>query len=217
MLKISGCSRLLFILPYAFLIGCAAPAYVIEDSITSGSQGSAAVVIIDDQRPESDGEHSIGSILITSDNYGIWTLGDAQFSPPVPELIKTRLLKNLAARKQQPARVTIKLHRCIIQANHQADLISSVSSTMTPLASAIAETMHGKDFEKDLNKTKPYILGFIDADVEVVYPDRSSFKKRLSLSKAENFSSHMDEPGRKAAAMSVIRSLLDEFSNSIKK
>lgn len=209
-------NKLFLPLIFAFsLIGCAPPAYVISDAKTSGSLGSNTTITIEDMRPESDKEHSIGSLLVTSSDYGIWTLGDKQFQPPLPELLKKTISSTAAMQKIQPKSITIKLKRMIVQANHQADLLQSVSSTQTPLAVAIAETMHGKDFEMDISKTRPYILGFIDSVVTVQYAGKKPYSKNLSLSKAENFSSHVDEEGRKKASIHVVTSLMEGFSKAI--
>lgn len=207
----------LFVLSMIGLVGCAPPAYVIDDAVSSGSLGSKTTVIVDDQRPESDKERSIGSLMVTSDDYGIWTLGDNQFQPPVLDVLKNSLLKRASTKSKPPKTVTIKLKRLIINANHQADLLQSVSRSQTPLAVAIAESMHGKKFEMDIDKTRPYAIGFIDTEVKLTYGSGKSYTKKLSLSKAENFSSHVDEAGRKKASIIVVRELMNEFAKSVIK
>lgn len=197
------------------LIGCVPPAYVINDTISSGSLGSKATIIIEDMRPESDKNRSIGSLLVTSDEYGIWTIGDKQFEPHLIDLLKQNITKVTSKQKNQPKTIKINLKRLIIQANHQADLLQSVSSTQTPLAVAIAETMHGKEFEKDISKTKPYIIGFIDSVVTTQYEGRKAYSRKLSLSKAENFRSHVDEEGRKKASINVVKELMNNFASAI--
>lgn len=206
---------ILLLLFTSSVIGCAPPAYVINDTVSSGSLGSKTTIIIEDKRPDDDKERSIGSLLVTSDEYGIWTLGDKQFQPALVDLLKKSIAKQAASKKNQPKSIKINLKRLIIQANHQADLLQSVSSTQTPLAVAIAETMHGKHFEKDINKTKPYIIGFIDSSVTIQYEGQKSYSKNLSLSKAENFRSHVDEDGRKKASINVVNALMNNFSTAI--
>lgn len=206
------------ILTFIFAVsitGCAPPVYVINDTKSSGSLGSKTTIIIEDIRPESDKSRSIGSLLVTSDDYGIWTIGDKQFEPHLIDLLKQNIGKLTSKQKVQPKIIKINLKRLIVQANHQADLLQSVSSTQTPLAVAIAETMHGKEFEKDISKTKPYITGFIDSVVTIQYEGRKAFSRKLSLSKAENFRSHVDEEGRKKASINVVKALMDNFSNAI--
>jgi len=198
-----------------FLFGCAPPTYVVDESISSGSLGSKTTIIIDDMRPDSDKSRSIGSLLVTSDEYGIWTIGDKQFSPPILDLLKNNIVRTTSRQKNQPKTIKVKLKRLIIQANHQADLLQSVSSTQTPLAVAIAESMHGKKFEMNINKTKPYIIGFIDSDVEIYYNEKNKRTKKLSLSKASNFRSHVDEEGRKKSSLIVVKDLMREFSKAI--
>ena len=206
---------ILLLLSVLFLIGCAPPAYVISDTKSSGSLGSNTTIIIDDIRPDSDKVHSIGSLLVTSKDYGIWTLGDKQFSPHLLDLVKQGVAKITSEQKNQPKIIKINLKRLIIQANHQADLLQTVSSSQTPLAVAIAETMHGKEFETDITKTKPYIIGFLDSSVNVKYDDGKEISKKLSLAKAENFSSHVDEKGRKKDSIKVVKELIDVFSESV--
>ncbi len=206
------------ILPLLFvasLIGCAPPAYVIDDTKSIGSLGSKTTIIIEDMRPESDKTRSIGSLLVTSDDYGIWTIGDKQFEPPIIDILKKTIAKTTSEQKNQPKSIKINLKRLIIQANHQADLLQSVSSTQTPLSVAIAEAMHGKEFEKDINKTKPYIIGFIDSTVTTEYEGRKAHSRKLLLSKAENFRSHVDEEGRKKASINVVKALMREVSTAI--
>jgi hypothetical protein len=198
-----------------FLIGCAPSAYVINDTKSSGSLGSKTTIIIEDMRPESDKNRSIGSLLVTSNEYGIWTIGDKQFDPHLIDLLKQNITKTTSKQTNQPKTIKINLKRLIIQANHQADLLQSVSSTQTPLAVAIAETMHGKEFEKDISKTKPYIIGFIDSVVTTQYEGGNEDSRRLSLSKAENFRSHVDEEGRKNASINVVKELMNNFANAI--
>ena len=208
--------KIIPVLLFAFgLIGCAPSAYVVSESKSTGSLGSNTTVIIEDKRPHTDKKHSIGSLLVTSKDYGIWTLGDKQFQPQLLELLKQTIVKSTVDQKNQPRTIKIELKRLIIQANHQADLLQSVSSTQTPLAVAIAEAMHGKEFEQDINKTKPYIIGFIDSVVTIDYEGKMEVSKKLSLVKAENFSSHVDEPGRKAASIKVVKKLTNAFSNAI--
>ena len=201
--------------PLILLFGCAPPAYVMSEPVSIGSLGSKTTIIIEDLRPESDRDRSIGSLLVTSDDYGIWTIGDQQFSPPILDLLKINIAKTTAKLKKQPKTIKVKLKRLIIQANHQADLLQSVSSSQTPLAAAIAESMHGKKFEMDINKTKPYIIGFIESEVEIYYSSKNKRTKKLSLSKANNFRSHVDEEGRKKSSMKVVKDLLAAFSKSI--
>lgn len=209
--------NVLFLLSFVVLVGCAPPAYVIDDAVSSGSLGSKTTIIVDDQRPDSDKERSIGSLLVTSDDYGIWTLGDKQFQPPLVDALKNSMLKRASIKSKPPKSVTITLKRLIINSNHQADLLQSVSSSQTPLAVAIAEAMHGKKFEMDIDKTRPYVIGFVDAEVKLMYGSGKTYTKKLSLSKAENFSSHVDEAGRKKASIMVVRELMNEFAKSIIK
>ena len=209
---------LIFIFTLAVLSGCASnPPYLIEDTTTSGSMGSSASVSIVDQRPQSDKEYSFGSFLVTSSNYGIWTLGDEQFSPALLDLLKMRVHREISAWDSQPQAVTINLERMIVQSNQQADLLQGVSTGggLGPLGVKIAETLHGKDFELDYDKTRPFIIGFIDASVELSFAGGIKSRKKISTSRIENFTHHLDHPGREAAAKTVVTQLMDGFSKSL--
>lgn len=188
-------------------------AFVVEDAVTVGSIGSKTAVNIIDERPITDREHSFGSFLVTSSEYGVWTLGDDHFSPKLPELLQIRLHREIVNWSTQPETVTINLERMIVQSNQQADLLQGVSTSgsLGPLGVAIAELMHGKEFELDYDKSRPFVLGLIDAELTFTFTDGSVQKKKVSTSKIENFSNHMDVPGREKAAVSVVDQLMNSF------
>jgi len=195
-----------------FLGGCN-KAFIVEDPVTSGTTGSNTTLIILDSRPASDIEHSFGSMLVTSSEYGIWTLGDKHFTPTLDELLKIRIHRHVAALAKQPATIEIELKRMIVQSNQQADLLQSVSTggQLGPLGVAIAELMHGKEFELDYDKTRPFVIGLIDSNVKVSFTDGTQDSKKISVSKAINFTHHMDYPGREKAAVEVVNNLFDAF------
>ena len=210
-------SLLIFFIPLLILTGCGGnKPYVIKEASTVGSVGSSTVVVIVDQRPEDDKKFSFGSMLVFNDNYGIWTLGDTQFSPELPELLKSRVHKQLATLDAQPKRVEITLNRMIIQSNHQADLLQSVSTngSLGPLGVLIAETMHGKEFELDYDKTRPFVMGLIKADIRIEPQQGDIQEQSVFISKIENFSHHMDFKGREKAAINVATELADNFATS---
>lgn len=200
------------------LAGCGGnQPYLIKQEATQGSVGSKTLVVIDDQRPETDINFSYGSMLVFKDNYGIWTLGDKQFAPELPELLQQTLHTELSQWATQPDKVSIRLQRLIIQSNHQADLLQSVSTngSLGPLGVLIAETMHGKEFELDYDKTRPFVVGLIKAEVQIESADKTE-SRNLFLSKIENFPHHMDFQGREKAAINVAKSLTAEFASSIR-
>ncbi len=198
-----------------FVTACAQPKIVIKDDISMGSVANTALSITD-ERPNTDKEYSIGSLLVTSDVYGIWTLGDDMFEPPVPVLLRSSINKEVTSWKIKPVSISLKLKRLKFEANHQADLLASASTQLGPLGVAIAETMHGKKFEMRLDKTKPYVLGYIDAEVTLKFKNRKPITKSLSAYKAENFSSHVDVEGRMQAATKVLKELFNTFASSMK-
>lgn len=69
--------RLLLIVGVLLLNACASSeVYDLGFGKSIGSIGSKTTVVIEDKRPASDKEYSMGSLLFTSDEYGIHTLGD---------------------------------------------------------------------------------------------------------------------------------------------
>lgn len=197
------------------LHGCAQPKIVVTDEVSTGSQGNHATILLEDVRPEADKNYTIGSVLVFKEDYGIWTLGDEMFSPNALELLKKYVNSETSKWNPQPSAINIKLKRLKFEANHQADLLDSSSNQLGPLGVAIAESMHGKTFERDYDKTRPFVLGFIDADVKISFPDGKVVNKSLSAYKAENFSSHVDVKGRQTAAAKTIKDLLGSFSKSL--
>lgn len=199
----------------SIMAACAQPKIIVKDDFSRGSVPSTTFAITD-ERPSTDKDYSMGSLLVSSDKYGIWTLGDEMFQPPVPILLRNVLDKDISNWKHKPVSIDIKLKRLKFEANHQADLLASSSTQLGPLGVAIAESLHGKKFEMSYDKTRPFVLGFIDADVKVRYGDRETETKSLSVYKAENFSYHMDVQGRMDAARKVLIDLFGTFSSSMK-
>lgn len=211
--------RVLVILPLLLMLqACmATKAFVVEDPVTVGSIGSKTAINVIDERPKSDREHSFGSFLVTSSEYGVWTLGDDHFAPSLLELLQIRTHREIVNWPDQPKQLTIKLKRLIVQSNQQADLLQSVSTngSLGPLGVAIAEVMHGKEFELDFDKTRPFVLGLIDAELIIENATGQKTEKRIATSKIENFAHHMDVPGRETAAVSVVDQMMDSFTQSI--
>jgi len=197
------------------LSGCAQSKIIIKDDVTVGSIGNKAVIVINDVRPESDKNYTIGSIMVFSEDYGIWTLGDDMFSPTTLAVLKRYINNETSKWKVQPSVINLKLKRLKFEANHQADLLAAGSTQLGPLGVVIAEAMHGKDFEMQYDKTRPFVMGFINADVEIKFDDGKVISKSLSAAKAENFSSHMDHQGRADAASKTIKALYSTFSKAL--
>lgn len=197
------------------LFGCSQPKIAVKDDITIGSIGNTATIVIEDIRPETDKEYSIGSLMLYSDNYGIWTLGDEMFTPNAVVLLKKYLNHETSKWESRPNTIKVKLKRLKFEANHQADLLAASSTQLGPLGVVIAEAMHGKEFEMRYDKNRPYVLGFIDADVEMRFPDGETKNKSLSAYKAENFSSHINVEGRVNAAEKTIKALYSTFAKSL--
>ena len=214
-MKINRIITTLILFSAIFLSACSQPKIHVKDDISIGSIGNNATIIIDDARPQSDKDYSIGSMMVYSENYGIWTLGDEMFVPNTIELLKKHINYTTSKWKDQPRSINIKLKRLKFEANHQADLLVAGSSQLGPLGKSIAEAMHGKKFEMNYDKTRPYVLGYIDADVVMTFSNGAVKKRALSAYKAENFSSHMDAQGRQTAATKAITALYSTFSKSL--
>ena len=209
--------RFIFVIVIASVVtACAQPKIVIKDTISRGSVAETTLNV-SDVRPADDKEASIGSLLITSDRYGIWTIGDQGFEPTVPVMLKRYIMNEIAGWRKKPKTIHMTLKKLKFEANHQADMLASSSGQLGPLGVVIAESMHGKKFELRYDKTRPFVLGFIDADVKIIYTNRKPVKKSLQTYKAKNFSSHIDVQGRQNAARSVLKSLFSEFAGALKK
>ncbi len=207
-------STLPVLLILSVLTACAQPKIVVQEDTTIGSVPNT-VITINDIRPETDKEYTIGSLMVFKSNYGIWTLGDDMFEPPVLNLLRRHIMREIAKWEATPSSIDINLKRLKFEANHQADLLATSSTQLGPLGVVIAESMHGKDFETNLSKTEPFVLGFIDAEIKVSFGGTPSKSKSLSTYKAENFSSHMDSEGRMEAAKNVLNKLFSNFAISM--
>lgn len=214
-MHLKSISLTLFLLVTLNLFGCTQPKIVITDDISIGSAGNNAAIIIEDIRPQTDKEYTIGSIMVYSDDYGIWTLGDDMFTPTAIELLKKHINHTTSKWKNQPKEIKLKLKRLKFEANHQASMLKEGSSQLGPLGVSIAETMHGKKFEMQYDKTKPFILGFIEADIIMTFSNGKTRKKSLSAYKTENFSHHMNVEDRMEAASKTITALYSSFTKSL--
>ncbi len=197
------------------LLGCAQPKIVINDDISAGSMGNNATIVIEDTRPTTDKEFTVGSFMVFNDDYGIWTLGDEMFVPTTLELLKKHINHATSKWTTQPKEIKLELKRLKFESNHQAELLLEGSAQLGPLGVAIAESMHGKKFETDFDKTKPFVLGFIEADVTMTFANGKTKKKSLSAYKAVNFRSHMDVEGRMEAASKTVKALYSTFTKSL--
>lgn len=210
--------QLILVITLVILSGCSVnKPYIIKEASTYGSIGSESTITIIDKRPSDDKAFSFGSMMVFKSNYGVWTLGDEQFSPNLINLLKMKLHKDFSNNAVQPKLVALTLERMIIQSNHQADLLQSTSTSggIGPLGVLIAESMHGKKFELDYDKTRPFVIGLIKAQVKLSYSSGKVVEENIMVSKVENFSNHMDAEGREKAALSVASSLVDSFSTSL--
>jgi hypothetical protein len=215
--------KLVILWLFISLSGCGMPVlpvYVIDDSVSDDRLEPKTTVIFEDVRPESDKSTSIGSLIATSDNYAIWTLGDKQFKPTVIELLKNRVIQASSTRKRQPKLVKIKLRRLKIQSDHKAAAYGSVKSrTYYPanLGELIGEILANKliDIDIDLSDTRPFVIAYINAEVELQYNKQKTTTKNISLVKYEYFHNYRNNEERKKAAELVVKGVTSGFAESI--
>lgn len=204
--------RLLLLLSVVALSSCAAPsAYDIGPKVSIGSLGSSAVVIIDDRRPEADKRHSYGSFLIGAKDYGIWTLGDESFTPPMMEAVRLSAMHAAARRNPAPQRIELVVERLIVQDNQQAAHLSEGGAGLGPLGVMIAEAMHGQSFERDFQKTRPFVIAFFRGKVTV-----DGHTRDVAVVKATNYRHPVaDVEGRRVATTRTMEAFLDALGEEI--
>lgn len=74
-------------------------------------------VTVTDVRPASEKEHKIFSLMITSKQYGVWRIGDAQLSPSPVRLLQHQVYETLGPRTDAP---TVTVYHLVIYANMQS-------------------------------------------------------------------------------------------------
>jgi hypothetical protein len=208
--------RSISILAIALLLqACAAPAHRLEEPGAVGSIGSTTTISIDDKRPSEDKEFSMGSLIVASSNYGIHTLGDTQFEPPVLDAFVVRLQRGFARAKLQPQKVKIRLDRLITQDNAQAYLLRTSSMQLGPLGIWIAETMAGHRFEMSIDETKPFVLGVLKGNAEVVWSDQKTSNVPLLITRAINYPNPFAMPERIQSRVATVNAVLDTAVDAI--
>ena len=90
-----------------------------------------------------------------------------------------------------------------------------MSGGIGPLGVLIAENLHGKEFELDYDKTRPFVVGYVQATVDLTFDNNKKIKKQISISKIENLPNYMDAKGRELAAISVANQVIDSFAENL--
>lgn len=99
-------------------ITCAACAPVVT-KVNIPDIGKSGAVQVTDMRPANEKEHEIFSLLITSKEYGIWRVGDAQLSPSPVKLLQYEFAKQPNAANASPK---VVVRHFVVYANMQSQL-----------------------------------------------------------------------------------------------
>jgi len=202
----SGLRIFIICIVVSWTTGCAMKSvYDIGPDKVLGSLGGVSV-IVEDSRPMNEKEQSYGSFIIGSSDYGIWTLGDKSFTPSPMEVLRQRVLESVSQKSDKPSSIKINVQHLVIQDNQQAYLLKDGSASLGPLGIAIAEAMHGQKFEFDYDKTLPFVVAFLEAEVVV-----DGAVRKITLSKANNYSSNVDAEGRDKATRKTASEFFGEL------
>jgi hypothetical protein len=140
------------------------PTYVIDSGAAQTNRKSGASVTIVDKRPAEDRESSIGSLVATSDRYGIYVLGDERFTPAPTVVLASRTEHTLSGMTRRPSSVTITLNRFNTQNNMQTAMRHGAvaASGLKPLGIELAEAMLGKLREENIDARKPFVITYAE-------------------------------------------------------
>jgi len=187
------------------------PTYTIDSQAPLRGTVSDTAIAVVDKRPANDRESSIGSLLVTSDSYGIYTLGDERFVPAPLTALSQRLQRTTAASPARPQSITLTVNRFNIQHNAQAAMRHSAisSSGLTSLGMAVGEAVLGKMREQNIDMRKPFVLCYIEANADIRWSNGRSDPRKITVTKAQNFAeaTSQDELGKITAA--TVSSALD--------
>jgi hypothetical protein len=181
----------LFVAAVCALIGACAtkPTYVIDPNIQQSNVKSSVSITVIDKRPADDRESSIGSLMISSDRYGIFTVGDERFVPVPTAALANRAERVLSTMSQRPSSVTITLNRFNTQNNMQAEMRHGAvgASGLGWLGVEIAEGIFGKLREQNVDARKPFILTYAEMEVEFLWPNKTRVTRKITATKASNY------------------------------
>jgi len=209
----------LFIPAVCALIGACAtkPTFVIDPSTQQTNVKSSASITVIDKRPADDRESSMGSLIVTSDRYGIYVLGDERFVPAPTAALANRAERVLSSMSQRPSSVTITLNRFNTQNNIQTAMRHGAisASGLGPLGVTIAEGMFGKMREQNIDARKPFVLTYAEMAVEFRWPDNTRITRNITVLKANNYSENNLEE-QKAIIAKTVSSALDALATGLK-
>lgn len=196
------------------------PVFVLDPEAGQTAVKSNANFTIIDKRPSEDRESSMGSLIITSDHYGVFMLGDERFVPAPVTALTNRMTRIFAGELRHPVTVTITLNRFNTQNNAQAAMRHGAIDTglresLTPLGLTLVDTLLPKLRAENIDSRKPFVLTYAQATVELRWPDNAPVTRNISVVKANNYSETNIEE-QKAIVAKTASSALDELVASIK-
>jgi hypothetical protein len=194
------------------------PTYVIDSQATPRGTVSDTAIAVVDKRPADDRESSAGSLLVTSSSYGVHTLGDERFVPAPLTTLSQRLQRATAAWPTRPQSLTLTVDRLNIQNNAQAAMRHSAitSAGLTSLGMDVGEAILGKMREQNIDMRKPFVLCYVEANVDIRWKDRRNESRKFSVIKAQNYDemATQDQIGKTIAA--TVSSALDATTAAAK-
>jgi hypothetical protein len=155
---------------------------------TRGIVSNTSVAVVD-KRPDDDRESSIGSLLITSNRYGIHTFGDDRFVPAPLNSLRERLQRATSTWSSQPQSITLIVDRLKTEKNMQAAMRNTAmnSTDLTEIGKVLGEAMLGKMREQNVDLRKPFVTCVIEASADIRWSDGHSEPRRVSVVKAQNY------------------------------
>jgi hypothetical protein len=198
----------------ALFSACATkPVFDIDPGTSKTNVKSGVNITVIDKRPADDRESSMGSLVLTSDRYGIYVLGDERFTPAPTVALANRAERVLSSMSPRPNSVTITLNRLNTQNNAQSAMRHGAISAagLGPLGMAIAEGMLGRLREQNIDARKPFVLTYAEMTVEFGWPDNTRIARNITALKANNYSEN-DIEEQKAVIAKTLSSTLDTLA-----
>ena len=185
------------------------PTYTIDSEAPLRGTVSDTTIAVIDKRPANDRESSFDSLLITSNSYGIFTLGDERFVPAPLAALTQRLQRATATRPSRPQSITVTVNRFNTQNNAQAAMRHGAMSTsgLTSLGMDLGELMLGKMREQNVDMRKPFVLCIIEASADSRSRGSRSEPRKISVIKAQNYGENAGEGQDKIIAVTVASAL----------
>ena len=195
------------------------PTYTIDSGAPLRGTVSDTAIANIDKRPANDRESSIGSLLITSDRYGIHTLGDERFVPAPLVAFTQRLQRATATWPSRPQSITVTVNRFNTQNNMQVAMRHGAmnSTGLTSLGMDLGEFILGKMREQNIDMRKPFILCMIEASVDSHYPGGRSEPRKISVIKAQNYDETAGADPQSKIIAATVTSALDAVITALAK